>query len=259
MHHIIEMPHRLDNKVAVVTGGNAGIGLATALLFRAEGAKVAIFGRTSSTVTSAVVALGGSDYAYGFTGDIAKVNDVAAFYDGVKAKFGYIDIVFANAGIAERQPLTGVTEDSYNRIFSTNVFGVMSTVKNALPLLRDGGSVIVNTSVVGQIGAAGSSVYAASKGAVRSFVRSFAAELIPRKIRVNAVGPGPIEGDGQDRLNGTSEEQQKAMKARYEALVPMKRMGTADEVARAVLFFASDDSTYTTGAELMVDGGWTQL
>jgi NAD(P)-dependent dehydrogenase (short-subunit alcohol dehydrogenase family) len=247
---------RLAGKVAVITGGNSGIGLASALLFQKEGAKIALLGRDKKTVSSAIEALGAD--ALGFVGDVSSQKDLQEFYRQVKERFDRIDVLFVNAGVYGTQPFAEVTDESFDHIFDINVKGAFYSVQKALPLLHKGASIVITTSVVDQKGLPGASIYSASKAAVRSFVRVFATELLEKGIRVNAVAPGPTETPIFARTGATT-EQLAQMKEHLTSRVPMNRLGTSDEVAKAALFLASDDSSFTTGAEIMVDGGITQL
>jgi NAD(P)-dependent dehydrogenase (short-subunit alcohol dehydrogenase family) len=247
---------RLAGKVAVITGGNSGIGLATALLFQKEGAEVAFIGRDPKTVASTVEALGGK--ALGFVGDVSKQKDLDAFYAKIKGRFDRIDVLFANAGIGGGTSIAETTEEEIDTIFGVNFKGAFFSVQKALPLLRKGSSVIVTSSVADQIGMPGMVVYAASKAAIRSFVRGFAAEYVGQGIRINTVSPGPIETPIFAR-SGASKQEIDEFKKQFTDVIPMKRIGTSEEVAKAALFLASDDSSFTTGAEIMVDGGLTQI
>jgi NAD(P)-dependent dehydrogenase (short-subunit alcohol dehydrogenase family) len=247
---------KLSNKVAVITGGNSGIGLATAKLFVDEGAKVAIFGRDAASLDRAVQVLGSQ--AIAVRGDVTSVQDLKALYEQVKRQFGGVDIVFANAGVAEFMPLEAVNDDHYAKVMNINVKGVMLTVQQALPVLNAGASVILTTSGVNKIGMPGSSVYTATKAAVRSFARTWSAELVGRGARVNALSPGYTETPIFGKL-GMDEAalQQLATKAQQE--VPLGRFAQPSEMASAALFLASNDSSYIVGAEINVDGGQTQL
>ena len=247
---------RLDGKTAVVTGGNSGIGLAAARLFQAEGAKVALIGRDRKTVEATVEALGPS--AWGFTGDVTKRNDLEGFFAQVKERFGKVDLLFVNAGIAKQASIADTTEAFLDEMFDINVKGSFYTVQKALPLLSRGSSVIMTTSVAGETGNANLSAYGATKAALRSFVRSFAAELVDQGIRVNAVSPGPIATNVISR-NGVGAKQVAQFQAVVAQSIPMKRIGQPEEVAKAVLFLATEDSSFTTGAEIMVDGGINQI
>lgn len=243
---------RLNGKVAVVTGGNSGIGLATAKLFRAEGAKVAIAGRDQKTLDTAVKEIGGDTLAV--RADVGKLEDIDKFYAAVKEKFGKIDVLFANAGIAKFVGIEDSTEKFFDEQFTINVKGLYFTIQKALPLLNAGASIILNSSVASSKGLAHSSVYSATKAAVRSFARTLTAELIGRGIRVNVVSPGPITTPILSR-NGLSQEAMDDIARSLTAMVPAKRFGEPDEVGKAVVFLASPDSSYISGQELFVDGG----
>ena len=246
---------KLDGKVAVVTGGNSGIGLATARRFAAEGAHVFITGRRKPELDAAVAQIGA---ATGVQGDVAHLDDLDRLYAAVKAQAGHIDVLFANAGIAESAPLGSISEAHFDQTFAVNVKGLVFTVQKALPLFRDGGSIILNASIVASKGLAGLSVYSATKAAVRSFARTWTVDLRDRHIRVNAISPGPIETPGLNVLAG-GEREGEALRKGLVAGVPLGRMGSADEIARAAVFLASDDSSYVTGVELFVDGGMAQV
>ena len=247
---------KLAGKIALITGGNSGIGLATAQRFVAEGAFVFITGRRQAELDAAVQLLGSS--AVGIRGDVSSLADLDHVVAVIKEQKGQLDVVFANAGIAEFAPLETVTEAQYDQQFNINVKGTLFTVQKALPLLPDGAAIVLMASIVGSKGSESSSVYSATKAAVRSLARTLTSDLKSRRIRVNAVSPGPIETPG---LNGvaslTGEAEQ--FKAQMTSLVPMGRIGEADEIAKAVVFLASDDSSYVTGAELFVDGGMAQV
>ena len=247
---------KLEGKVAVITGGNSGIGLATAQRFAEEGAHVFITGRRQGELDAAVRDIGKN--VTGVQGDVSKLADLDRLYAAVKQQQGRIDVLFANAGGGELAPLGGISEEHFDKAFRVNVKGLLFTVQKALPLFRDGGSIILNASIAGSKGMEAFSVYSAAKAAVRSFARSWTVDLKHRKIRVNAISPGPIETPGYSNL-GLSEEQIKEFKTTVVAAVPMGRMGSADEVANAALFLASDDSSYVTGIELFVDGGMAQI
>ena len=247
---------RLEGKVAIVTGGNSGIGLATARRFAEEGAHVFITGRRQAELDAAVKQIG--KQATGVRGDVASLGDLDSLYAEVKRQHGRIDILFANAGSAELAPLGAITEEHFDKIFSVNVKGLLFTVQKALPLFRDGGSIILNASIVASKGLEASSVYSATKAAVRSFARTWTVDLKGRGIRVNAISPGPIDTPGINNL-GLTGEQIEEFKKNIVATVPMGRMGDPDEIAKAALFLASDDSSYVTGVELFVDGGMAQI
>ena len=250
------MSGKLEGKVAIVTGGSSGIGLATAKRFVAEGAYVFITGRRQAELEAAVKEIGPN--VTGVQGDVANLGDLDRLYATVKAKKGRIDILFANAGLSEFAPLGEVTEDHFDRIFNANVKGMLFTVQKALPLLADGASVILNASIVASVGMPAFSVYSATKAAVRSFARTWTVDLKERKIRVNAISPGPISTPGLDGL-AHSEQEGAQFKASLVASVPLGRLGTPDEIAKGAVFLASDDSSFVTGTELFVDGGAAQI
>jgi NAD(P)-dependent dehydrogenase (short-subunit alcohol dehydrogenase family) len=243
-------------KIAVITGGNSGIGLATAQRLAAEGAYVFITGRRQSELDAAVKLIGKNVTAV--QGDVANLSDLDRLYATVKQQKGRIDILFANAGLGEFAPLGSITEAHYDKTFDVNVKGVLFTVQKALPLLVDGASVILNASIVSIKGMPAFSVYSATKAALRSFARSWTVDLKDRKIRVNVVSPGPIETPAIDRLGQTVSDSAQ-LKAGLISGVPMGRMGTSDEIAKAVSFLASDDASFITGIELFVDGGMAQI
>ena len=247
---------RLEGKVAVVTGGNSGIGLATARRFAEEGAHVFITGRRQAELEAAVKQIG--KQATGVQGDVGSLGDLDRLYAEVKRQHGRIDILFANAGTAELAPLGAITEEHFDKIFGVNVKGLLFTVQKALPLFRDSGSIILNASIVASKGLEASSVYSATKAAVRSFARTWTVDLKGRGIRVNAISPGPIDTPGINNLGQTA-EQIEEFKKNIVATVPMGRMGDPDEIAKVALFLASDDSSYVTGVELFVDGGMAQI
>ncbi len=247
---------KLEGKIAVVTGGNSGIGLATAKRFVAEGAYVFITGRRQAELDAAVKEIGKNVTAV--QGDVSNLADLDRLYATVKQQKGRLDIIFANAGGGVFAPLGAITEEQFDKTFDSNVKGLLFTVQKALPLLVDGGSIILNASIVSIKGMPAFSVYSATKAAVRSFARSWTNDLKDRKIRVNAVSPGPIDTPGVAGL-AQDEEQLKQIKAGLTASVPLGRMGTSDEIAKAVVFLASDDSSFVTGIELFVDGGMAQV
>jgi len=247
---------RLDGKVAVVTGGNSGIGLSTAQRFLEEGARVAISGRSRKTLDEAAKILGKD--ALVVQADVSKLADADKLFSAVAQRFGKIDVLFVNAGVAKFVPFDAVSEEHYDELFDINTKGAYFTIQKALPHLNDGASIILNTSVVSHQGVASGSVYAATKAAMRSFTRSVAAELVARNIRVNAVAPGPIETPIFGRT-GLSKEAVDGFAASFLASVPMKRFGKPEEVAGAVAFLASSDASYITGVELDVDGGKGQI
>jgi NAD(P)-dependent dehydrogenase (short-subunit alcohol dehydrogenase family) len=247
---------RLEGKVAVVTGGNSGIGLATARRFQEEGAKVAISGRNRKTLDEAVKAIGNGVLAV--QADVANLADVDKLYAEVSQKLGKIDVLFVNAGVAKFAPLADTSENLYDEQFDINIKGAYFTIQKALPLLNDGASIIVNTSVADSKGNAGASAYSATKAALRSLARTAAAELVGRSIRVNAVAPGPIVTPIFDRT-GLPKEAVDDFAREILAKVPMKRFGQPEEVAAAVAFLASQDASYITGSEINVDGGVGQI
>jgi len=241
---------KLDGKVAVVTGGTSGIGLASARRLAAEGAHVFITGRRKPELDAAVNAIGSR--ATGVQGDVANLADLDRLYAVVKEQKGHVDVLFANAGGGELAPLGTITEEHFDRTFNSNVKGLLFTVQKALPLLPEGASIILNASITSSKGTPAFSVYSATKAAVRSFARSFTVDLKDRKIRVNAISPGPIDTPGLGSLGDD-------LKKGLAGAVPMGRLGSPDEIAKAVVFLASDDSSYVTGIELFVDGGMAQI
>ena len=247
---------RLKDKVAVITGGNSGMGLATAQRFVAEGAYVFITGRRQSELDAAVKQIGRN--VTGVQGDVSNLADLDRLYAKVKEQKGRIDILFANAGVGEFAPLGTITEAHFDKIFSVNVKGLLFTVQKALPLFQDGGSIILNASVGASKGVGATSVYSASKAAIRSFARTWTVDLKHRKIRVNTISPGPIDTPIFDSIAQTEKEINQ-IKANLVAAVPIGRMGSPDEIAKVVSFLASDDSSYITGIELCVDGGMAQI
>jgi NAD(P)-dependent dehydrogenase (short-subunit alcohol dehydrogenase family) len=247
---------KLEGKIALVTGGNGGIGLATAKRFVSEGAYVFITGRRTEELAAAVKEIGRN--VTGVQGDVSKLADLDRLFAQIKREKGKLDIVFANAGVAKYARLGTITEEFYDSIFNTNVKGLLFTVQKALPLLPDGASIILNASIVGSKGLPTNSVYSATKAAVRSFARTWTTDLKDRRIRVNAVSPGATDTPGARDLLASSEvgEQRKKMIA---TVTPLGRFGTPDEIAKAVVFLACDDSSYVTGIELFVDGGLAQV
>ena len=241
---------KLNGKVAVITGGSTGIGLAAAKLFVREGAYVFITGRRQKELDEAVKAIGSN--VTGVQGDVANLTDLDRLYDTVGKVKGRIDVVFANAGVAEFAPLGSITEEHFDKLFAINVKGTLFTVQKALPLLNDGGSIILTGSVAGSKGTAAFGVYGATKAAVRNFVRAWTVELKDRHIRSNVLSPGPTETPiiGQQPADAI---------ARIVSTIPMGRMGEVDEIAKVALFLASDDSSFVTGIELFVDGGRAQV
>lgn len=247
---------KLEGKIALVTGANSGIGLATAKRFVAEGAYVYITGRRDSELARAAAAIERNVTAV--PGDVSKPADLDRLFAQIQREKSRLDIVFANAGVAKLAPLGTITEEFYDSIFDVNVKGLLFTVQKALPLMPEGGSIIVNASVVASKGLPANSVYSATKAAVRSFARTWTTDLKSRRIRVNAVSPGSIDTPGLNDLLASSEVGEQRRKAITSA-VPLGRFGTPDEIAKAVVFLASDDASYVTGAELFVDGGFAQV
>jgi len=247
---------RLSGKTALITGGNSGIGFAAAKTFVQEGARVAITGRNPATLGAAVKELG--EAAVGFTSDASRVTAIGELAAQVGQQFGRLDILFANAGIGRPTPLATTEEGAFDQVFGTNVKGVFFLVQKFLPLLTDGSSIILTGSGSSRNGAPNTAAYAASKAAVRAFARVFSADLAPRRIRVNVVTPGPIDTPIWGRTGAPAAVIENVMK-RIAGSVPAGRMGSPEEVARAVLFLASEDSTFMLGSEIVVDGGVTQL
>lgn len=247
---------RLDGKIALVTGGTSGIGLATAKLFAAEGAHVYITGRRPEKLDEAVSEIGKGVTAV--QGDVADHGDLDRLYAQIGMESGRLDIVFANAGTAEFGPLGSVSEDLFDRIFDGNVKGLFFSVQKALPLMPDHSAIVLTSSVVGSKGLPANSVYAATKAAIRSFARTWATDLKGRGIRVNAVSPGPVDTAGLRELLGSTPDGPKRKEA-FSQTVPLGRLGSPEEIARAVLFLASSESSYVTGTELFVDGGMGQV
>ena len=242
---------KLKEKVAVITGGNSGIGLATAREFKAEGARVVIFGRNQETLDKAVQSLGTGTLAV--QGDVTSLSDLDLLYQRTVDRFGRIDILVANAGISKPRTVEHIDETNFDQISDINFKGAFFTVQRAIPHLNDGASVLLVTGSVYEKGVPGYSVVSATKAAVRSLARTFSAELLPRGIRVNALSPGSIETPIFGKLGLVVEPQ------KWAEGIPMKRIGRAEEMAKAALFLASDDSSYMAGAELVVDGGKTQI
>lgn len=250
------MKDHFRNKVVVITGGSSGIGLATAKAFASLGAAVFITGRRQEALDTAVKKIGGSVTA--IRGDMANLADIDRLYDAVQQKHAWIDVLFANAGGGEMLPLGAITEEHYERIFDSNVKGVLFTVQKALPLLKDGASVILTSSTTSISGTPAFSVYSATKAAVRNFARNWMLDLKDRHIRVNAVSPGVTETAGLDELFGGGDTA-KGTKDYLAGLIPAGRVGQPEEIAKAVLFLASDDASFINGVELFVDGGQAQI
>jgi NAD(P)-dependent dehydrogenase (short-subunit alcohol dehydrogenase family) len=244
---------KLENKVAVITGGNSGIGLETAKLFALEGAKVAISGRNALTLADAIAEIGHG--AIGIKADVANLNDIDNLYKEVAAKFGNFDVLVVNAGIFKGAPLADFTEELYDEVVDINLKGAFFSVQKALPYLNDGASIIITSSTVNEKAMLSGSAYAATKAAVHSLARSFSAELLDRNIRVNVLSPGPIETPIFERL-GAPQDVIDGMKEGLAASTPIKRLGTSLEMAKGFLYLASDDSSYMLGAELLLDGGY---
>jgi len=247
---------KLEGKIALITGGNSGIGLATAKRFVNEGAYVFITGRREPELAAAVKEIGRN--VTGVQGDVSNLADLDRLFEQIKREKGKLDIVFANAGVARFAPFGTITEEFFDSIFDINVKGVLFTVQKALPLLPDGASIILNASIVGSKGFSANSVYSATKAALRSFARTWTTDLKDRRIRVNAVSPGSTDTPGLSGLLASSEVGQQRLKMISNS-VPLGRLGTPDEIAKAVVFLASDDSSYVTGIELFVDGGIAQV
>ena len=250
------MGNKFEGKIAVITGGNSGIGLATAKRFVTEGAYVFITGRRQNELDVAVSDIGKN--VTGIQGDVRNLADLDRLYNIVKDQKGHIDILFANAGIAQFAPLEEISEEHFDNIFDINVKGLLFTVQKALPIFQDSGSIILNASVGSSKGVEETSVYSATKAAVRSFARTWTVDLRHRKIRVNAISPGPIDTPIFSNLM-QSDEQSEQFKQNIVNAVPMGRMGSPDEIAKVVSFLASDESSYITGIELFVDGGLAQI
>jgi NAD(P)-dependent dehydrogenase (short-subunit alcohol dehydrogenase family) len=250
------MTNRFQNKVVVVTGGTSGIGLAAAKAFSQEGASVFITGRRQEALDAAVREIGGR--ITGVRGDMAKLADIDRLYDAVQQKHAQIDVVFANAGGGTFAPLGAITEEHYQSIFDTNVKGVLFTVQKALPLLRDGASIVLTGSTTGSSGTPAFSVYSATKAAVRNFARNWILDLKDRRIRVNTISPGVTETAGLDELFGGG-DQAAGTKDYLAGLIPAGRIGQPEEIAQAVLFLASDAASFVNGVELFADGGQVQI
>ena len=247
---------KLAGKIAVITGGNSGIGLATAKRFVEEGAHVVITGRREKELKEAAAFI--KRNVTTVAGDVSRLKDLDQLYAVVKEKHGHIDILFANAGAGTVAPLAVATEAHFDQTFDVNVKGMFFTVQKALPLFKDGGSIILNSSVSNVLGVPAFTAYAASKAAVRSFARGWTMELKDRKIRVNSMSPGPIETPALEKAGLTPEQAEQAA-AQFVTQVPMGRRGKLEEIAAAVVFLASDESSYITGVDLAVDGGMAQV
>ena len=251
------MAGKLEGKIALITGGSSGIGLATAQSFVKEGAYVYITGRRQAELDKAVKTIGGTQVK-AVRADASSLTDLDKLFAQIKREKGRVDVVFANAGGGSFAPLGAITEEHYDQIFNTNVKGLLFTVQKALPLIPDGGSVILNASVAGSKGIAAFSVYSATKAAVRSFARGWTVDLKDRKIRVNVISPGPIETPILDGLADTAEGRQ-GIVDHLTSMVPLGRIGQPDEIGKAAVFLASEDASFIAGAELFVDGGTAQV
>ncbi|MEO0377840.1 MAG: glucose 1-dehydrogenase [Cyanobacteria bacterium P01_A01_bin.17] len=247
---------RLKDKTALITGGTTGIGLATAKLFQQEGAKVVVTGQSQERLERAADELGSGVLTV--RADSRSLSDTVQMIDRVKESVGGLDILFANAGVTIPMPVTDVDADHIDEQMNINFKGIFFAVQKALPIMREGGSVVLTTSCLNEMGMPGMSIYAASKAAVRSLARSLSAELSDRQIRVNAVSPGPVETPIYSKL-GMAPDDLREMASQMTQKIPMRRFGQPDEVAKAVLFLASDDSSFVLGEELVVDGGWSEL
>ncbi len=248
--------NKLTGKVALVTGGNGGLGLATAKRFAAEGATVFITGRRQAELDAAIREIGAG--AIAIQGDIANLADLDRMFATIREHSGRLDILFANAGVGAFVPLGHITEAHFDQIFGVNVRGTVFTVQKALPLMRDGGTIVINGSMVSVKGMPAFSVYAATKAALRSFARTWSVDLKGRGIRINVVSPGTVITPGYKR-SGLTDAQIDQLKEGVAAMTPLGRVGTSDEIANAVVFLASDESSYMTGADLFVDGGAAQV
>jgi NAD(P)-dependent dehydrogenase (short-subunit alcohol dehydrogenase family) len=251
------MAGKLEGKIALVTGGSSGIGLATAQSFIHEGAFVYITGRRQSELDKAVKAISGTQLK-AVRADASSLSDLDRLFEQIKREKGRLDIVFANAGGGSFAPIGSITEELYQQTFDTNVKGVLFTVQKALPLVPDGGSIILNASIAGIKGMPAFSVYSATKAAVRSFARTWTTDLKDRRIRVNVISPGPIKTPILDGLAETDEQRQGILQ-QLTSMVPLGRMGEPDEIGKAAVFLASQDASFIAGAELFVDGGSAQV
>jgi NAD(P)-dependent dehydrogenase (short-subunit alcohol dehydrogenase family) len=247
---------KLKGKVAVITGGNSGIGLATAIEFAEQGAQVVISGRDQKTLDQAAKELGPDVLVV--RADVAKLADIDKLFAAVRAKFGRVDVLFVNAGIGKFVPFEAVTEELYDAILDINLKGAYFTIQKALPLLADGASIVLNASINAHIGMANTSVYAASKAALISLARTLSAELVGRNIRVNVISPGPVTTPILGRAGLAPEALEQTLQS-IASQVPMKRFGRPEEIAKAALFLASSDSSFLLGSEIVADGGMSQL
>jgi NAD(P)-dependent dehydrogenase (short-subunit alcohol dehydrogenase family) len=247
---------KLEGKVAVITGGNSGIGLATAKEFKEQGARVVITGRDQQTLDEAKRAIG--DDVVAIRSDTSRLTQIEKLFAEVQEKFGKIDVLFVNAGVGKFAPVEAVTEEFFDSIMDINFKGAYFTIQKALPLLNDNASIVLNASIVANIGIAGSSVYAASKAALITLARTLSAELVGRGIRVNVVSPGPVTTPILSRMGMPPEVLEETINS-FQAQVPMKRFGRPEEIAKTVLFLASEDSSFLLGTEIVADGGTSQL
>jgi NAD(P)-dependent dehydrogenase (short-subunit alcohol dehydrogenase family) len=248
---------KLSGRIALITGGSSGIGLATAKEFVKEGAYVFITGRNQQDLEAAAKAIGKNVEA--IQGDVSNLGDLDRVFEQIKKQKGKLDIVFANAGVARYARLGSITEELYNTTFDINVKGMLFTVQKALPLLPDGASIILNSSIVASKGLAANSVYSATKAVARSFARTWTTDLKARRIRVNAVSPGSIDTPGLADLFASAPDVGNERRQVISSQVPLGRLGTSEEIAKAVVFLASDDSSYVAGIEFFVDGGFAQV
>jgi NAD(P)-dependent dehydrogenase (short-subunit alcohol dehydrogenase family) len=251
------MNKKLAGKIALITGGSSGLGLATAKRFILEGAQVIVTGRRQAELDQAVADLG--TRALGVQGDVSNLSNLDRLYESIRQRYGKLDILFANAGGGAFVPLGEITEEHFDKYFGINVKGTLFTVQKALPLMTKGGSIVLNGSMVSVKGLPGFSVYAATKAALRSFARTWAVDLKGKQIRVNVVSPGTVVTPAYKSELGMNDEQIREFEAQAAMQAPLGRTGTPDEIARAVVFLASDDSSFMTGAELFVDGGAAQI
>ncbi|MEL6306308.1 MAG: SDR family oxidoreductase [Bacteroidota bacterium] len=247
---------KLKNKIALITGGNSGIGLATAKLFHKEGATVLITGRRKEVVEMAAKEIG--ENAIGIQSDTSSIADIIKLYRQVKEQYNKLDVLYLNAGIAKFEPMEVVTEERFDELSNTNFKGLFFNVQYASPLMQSGSSIIITTSAASMIGSPNMSVYGATKAAARSLARTLSGDLLPKGIRVNGISPGPIDTPIMEKV-GIPMEALEGAKQGFAAENPMKRIGTAEEIAKAALFLASDDSSFIAGIDLAVDGGLTQL